>query len=306
MIPLRVYLQNFLCYAEQEFVFEDHPVWLLHGPNGVGKSAVFDAMVYALYAESRRSDSSKNAVADIIRHGAYSMRVEFDFEISGQRYQVWRTRHRGGQPKQGVNQWVPRPANGQSPKPEPPAKVLTGVFTPIRNIHSARDLSEWVATTLGLTYDAFVASVLLRQGAAEKLIDAEKSTRRELFRSFINLDPYIELHDRVKEARANRAADLRQFRAQLNVMPVISDASIADKTAVAQAAEEELHNAKRQKSPPEKGSAMPAPEALEASRKSIQSVLDSAAIRTIQATELERQVGRLKELRVLVPGLSSR
>ena len=75
MIPLRVYIKNYLCHAEQEFRFEEHPVWLLHGPNGVGKSAVFDAMVYALYCKSRRSDDRKNAVGDVIRHGESSMRV---------------------------------------------------------------------------------------------------------------------------------------------------------------------------------------------------------------------------------------
>ena len=52
MIPLRVFLKNFLCHREQEFVFDGHPVWLLHGPNGVGKSAVFDAMAYALFADA--------------------------------------------------------------------------------------------------------------------------------------------------------------------------------------------------------------------------------------------------------------
>src|SRR5262245_43646396 len=127
MIPLRVYLKNFLCHAEQEFRFEDHPVWLLHGPNGVGKSAVFDPMVYALYGESRRSNSRKNAVVDVIRHGEPSMRVEFDLELFGRRFRVWRTRARSGQTKQGVHQW----ANGQ--------------WTPVRNITTDRDLKEWVS-----------------------------------------------------------------------------------------------------------------------------------------------------------------
>src|SRR3954451_20966128 len=105
MIPLRVSLKNFLCYRDQVFEFGDHPVWLLHGPNGVGKSAVFDGMAYALYGESRRSDARKNSVADVIRHGQSSMRVEFDFEVSGDRFQVWRTRSRAGQPKQGCSRW---------------------------------------------------------------------------------------------------------------------------------------------------------------------------------------------------------
>ena len=193
MIPLRVFLKNFLCHAEQEFQFEDHPVWLLHGPNGVGKSAVFDAMVYALYGESRRSDSRKNAVVDVIRHGEASMRVEFDFELSGQRFRVWRARVRSGQTKQGVYQWV----NGQ--------------WTPVRNITSDRDLKQWVSNKLDLTYEAFVTAVLLRQGAAETLIDADKEKRRELFRSLIDLEPYIRLHERVKVRRTEILGCVRQL-----------------------------------------------------------------------------------------------
>src|SRR5262249_34682380 len=146
MIPLRVYLKNFLCHAEQEFRFDEHPVWLLHGPNGVGKSAIFDGMLYALYGESKRNDASKNTVADVIRHGESSMRMEFDFEICGQRYQVWRTRARSGQPKQGVNQWT------------------QGSWSPVRDVNGARELDEWVNRTLGLNYDTFVSAILLRQG----------------------------------------------------------------------------------------------------------------------------------------------
>jgi DNA repair exonuclease SbcCD ATPase subunit len=146
MIPLRVYLKNFLCHGQQEFRFDEHPVWLLHGPNGVGKSAIFDAMLYALYAESKRVEARKNSVADVIRHGEASMRVEFDFEVCGQRYQVWRTRARSGQPKQGVNQWA------------------QGRWTPVRDVNGARELEEWVIRTLGLNYDTFVSAILLRQG----------------------------------------------------------------------------------------------------------------------------------------------
>jgi DNA repair exonuclease SbcCD ATPase subunit len=286
MIPLRVYLKNFLCHAEQEFRFEYHPVWLLHGPNGVGKSAVFDAMVYALYGESRRSDSRRNAVVDVIRHGEQSMRVEFDFELSGQRHRVWRTRARSGQTKQGIHQW----ANGQ--------------WTPVRNITADRDLKEWIANTLDLTYDAFVSAVLLRQGAAETLIDADKEKRRELFRSFIDLEPYIRLHERVKLRRTELSADVRQLSARLSGMAVVTDEQIAEATGTEQTADQELQKAR--------GAAIAARNVLgqariweqhTATRRRIQSDLDAAAGRACHAAELELQVGRLRELRVLVPGL---
>jgi len=287
MIPLRVYLKNFLCHAEQEFRFEEHPVWLLHGPNGVGKSAVFDAMVYALYAESRRSDARKNAVADVIRHGEPSMRVEFDFEIAGQRYQVWRTRARSGQPKQGVNQW------------------MHNNWSPVRDVNGATELNEWVRRTIGLTYETFVTAVLLRQGAAEKLIDAEKDTRRELFRSFIDLDPYIHLHDRVTAARTSLFADVRQFRARLNGMLVVPDDRITAATAAVQTTDQELQKARTLEiaSRDLVGHARAWVQHA-ATKCRIQGELDAAADRTRRAAELEAQVARLQQLRVLVPGLT--
>jgi exonuclease SbcC len=286
MIPLRVYVKNFLCYAEQEFRFEDHPVWLLHGPNGVGKSAVFDAMVYALYAESCRSDARKNAVVDVIRHGEASMRVEFDFEIGGQRYRVWRTRARSGQPKQGVNQW----ANGN--------------WAPVRDVNGAAELKEWVRLTLGLTYETFVSAVLLRQGAAEKLIDAERDTRRELFRSFIDLDPFIDLHERVTTARTGLSAHIRQVRPRLNAMQIISDDQITAATIAAEGADQDLQHARVfEVSVRDLVGHARAWEQLEKTKGRIRGELDAASGRAARGAVLEKQVRRLQHLRVLVPSL---
>ena len=288
MIPLRVYLKNFLCHAEQEFLFDGHPVWLLCGPNGVGKSAVFDAMVYALFAESRRSDSRKNAVADVIRHGRSSMRVEFDFELCGQRYQVWRTRARSGQPKQGANQWI------------------DGAWRPVRDVNSARDLDGWVVRALGLTYDVFVSAVLLRQGAAEKLIDADKDARRELFRSFMDLDPYIQLCTRVTEARAELSAGVRHLRALLIEMAEATDAEIDEAAEAERGCAEALQLARdTENAARDRLGHARVWEGLDAARRRIRGELDAAAYRARRADELQRQVGRLRLLEALVPGLTS-
>ena len=51
MIPQRVTVENFLSYGSPavSFDFDRHPLWILCGPNGTGKSAVFDAITYALF-----------------------------------------------------------------------------------------------------------------------------------------------------------------------------------------------------------------------------------------------------------------
>src|SRR5256714_5573768 len=91
MIPLRLELRNFLSYAE------DHPalslegihVACLSGSNGHGKSALLDAMVWALWGEARGGSRSGD---DLIRHGANEMLVCLEFEMDGSRYRVTRKR----------------------------------------------------------------------------------------------------------------------------------------------------------------------------------------------------------------------
>ena len=289
MIPLRVYLHNFLCHIDQEFLFDGHPVWLLHGPNGVGKSAVFDGIVYALFAESNRREGCRTAVADLIRYGEASMRVEFDFEYRGRRYRVWRTRTRRGQPRQGVGEFLNGDRNAR----------------PIRQVSSARDLEAWVCDTLGLTYDAFVSAVLLRQGAAERLIDADREARRDLFRGIINLDPYIHLHEAVTTARSVLSGEVRALQTLLERMPEVTDEQIAAASAAHAQAEEAWQQARTAENAARNRLAHARIwETLGETCQTIRRQLDAARGRAARAAELAQTIDRLRRLRVVVPALA--
>jgi DNA repair exonuclease SbcCD ATPase subunit len=288
VIPLRVYLENFLCHLKQEFRFDDHPVWLLYGPNGVGKSAVFDAMIYALFGESQRSDAKgrSNSKEDIIRHGAASMSVEFDFEHERRRYRVWRMRPRKGSVKQGVDYW------------------LGDRWTPVPNVNSDRDLKVWVSQTLGLTYETFVSALLLRQGAAEKLIDADKNERREVLRSFIDLDPYLQLWERVKAGRTNLSADVRRLKVQLDGMPFVTDEQVQAAEAAVQATEEQQKAAKSAEAVMRDlvGHARQW-EVHDRERQELEAKLSAAQERLGRANGLKTQMDRLTQLRAFVTPL---
>lgn len=287
MIPLRVYLKNFLCHREQTFCFDGHPVWLLYGDNGVGKSAVFDAMVYALFGEHKRA-SGRNVAADLIRHGESSFRVEFDFDYGGKRYQIWRTRARGGSTKQGVSE------------------LAEGNPVPVRDVNGVRELDAWVSGRLGLNYDHFVSAVLLRQGAAEKLIDADKDARRELFRGILDLEPYLRLHGAVTAARAELTGVVRSLRAALERMPVVADEELAAATQARDDALTAFDNARtaEQAARDRLGYAR-LWEQLDHTCADLRNQLAAAADRAVRASELERAVVRLRELRVVVPALAA-
>src|SRR5213080_2578538 len=89
MIPRRVYLRGFLCYREeQEIDFGGATLWMLAGLNGSGKSAVFDAVTYALFGHHR--GGSQHA-AELINKDADGLQVEFDFVLDGELYRAKRT-----------------------------------------------------------------------------------------------------------------------------------------------------------------------------------------------------------------------
>ena len=51
MIPQRVYMKGFMSYRDETTLsFRGSSLWVLAGRNGAGKSAVFDAMTFALGA----------------------------------------------------------------------------------------------------------------------------------------------------------------------------------------------------------------------------------------------------------------
>src|SRR5262249_15262929 len=141
MIPKRIALKNFLSFGEPaaEFVFADgEPLWVLCGPNGVGKSAVFDAITYALYGQHR---GKKQKAEQLIRHGENGFELEFEFEFAGIEYRVRRTRSRKGRPTQHLmkredGEW--KCVRGNDP---------AGAVT-------ADDIEKWVIETFGLGYEA--------------------------------------------------------------------------------------------------------------------------------------------------------
>src|SRR5438045_6173238 len=89
MIPRRVSLRGFLCYrAEQEIDFAGSTLWMLAGLNGSGKSAIFDAVTYALFGHHR--GGSQHA-AELINKDSDGLAVEFDVLQDGEACRIRRT-----------------------------------------------------------------------------------------------------------------------------------------------------------------------------------------------------------------------
>jgi DNA repair protein SbcC/Rad50 len=206
MIPVRVLLKNFLCYAEtadgqpMEFDFEGSRLWSISGDNGAGKSAIFDAITYTLFGEHRGGAQEDSR---LIRKGAERCEAVFEFRLDGHLYKVRRT---VGRPKGKARQ---EPKTWQAFQLDP----AINDWRPIKETERAAQLNHWVQEKLGLRYETFVASVMLLQGQSDRLIVEPPKTRFNILSGLLDLEPYKRLettaNDRMKEAR-RRAEDLER------------------------------------------------------------------------------------------------
>ena len=87
MIPVKLTMRNFMCYRDNvpPVYFDGIHLACLSGDNGNGKSALIDAMTWALWGKTRAKSDD-----DLIHSGQTETEVEFDFSVGQQTYRVVR------------------------------------------------------------------------------------------------------------------------------------------------------------------------------------------------------------------------
>src|SRR5262245_22519225 len=130
-----------MSYRERvEFSFADAPIWVLSGPNGAGKSAVFDAITFALYGTHRGTGSREATQIQLLNHQVDRIRIEFDFQLDSDVYQIVRTVSR-----QGRSTYKILHLRG----PNPPNRNRAGELLE-RDTDSERGFNAWILRRLGL------------------------------------------------------------------------------------------------------------------------------------------------------------
>jgi DNA repair exonuclease SbcCD ATPase subunit len=232
MIPTRVGLQDFLTYAAEDggpvvLDFDGALLWSIGGDNGAGKSAIFDAVTYTLYGEHRGGKQHDNR---LIRKGATTAKVSFEFRQAGRRYKVERTVTR---------------KTGRSGKPRPDAKSVHAAvwddaeqaWIAVPDTDRATELERWVRSLLGMGFETFRSSVLLRQGEADRLLTARPNERFKVLAGLIDLRVYQRL-ERLADQRRRRAGDAAEQREQqLAGLEAVTDEDVAEAATALQAAE---------------------------------------------------------------------
>lgn len=208
MIPVRVYVEGFLCYREGvEFTFDGSPLWVLTGDNGVGKSSVFDAMRFALYGMNR---DSKRSYSDLINHDSDKLVVEFDFVVNEDLYRIKRTAN---------NKRASRQAFHISGPNAPYDRKNTQAIT---NTDSDEGFKAWVSETIGLEDKHFTSSVLLQQDKSDKLLNLTPAERHTVLTELVDLSAYVQLEDRAKKKHRCYKNNAENYQSQLQSLPTVS------------------------------------------------------------------------------------
>ena len=195
MIPANLKIRNFMPYRGEipTFSFNGIHTACICGDNGNGKSALIDAITWALWGKSRAKSDD-----DLITLGEKDMEVEFDFFIGEQLYRVIRKHSR---PKSSR-------ASGQSSLDlfianNDSFNVITG-DTKIKT-------QQKVISLLNMDYDTFINSAFLRQGHADEFTKQPPAKRKEVLSNILGLSLYDRLEERAKELARQQQIEKTQL-----------------------------------------------------------------------------------------------
>ena len=199
MIPIRLSVRNFMCYRDNvpPLNFGGIHTTSICGSNGHGKSALIDAMTWALWGQTRaRRDD------DLIHTGETEVAVEFDFAVGEQVYRIIR---RHSRPRS-------RRASGQTIL-ELQIATEDG-FRPITG-NTIHETQQKIIDTLHMDYPTFTNSAYLRQGHADEFTTSNPARRKQVLANILGLSFYDGLETRAKELARQRETEKEQLESTI-------------------------------------------------------------------------------------------
>ena len=242
MIPLKLQVKNFLSYGSeiQTIEFGTYPLICLSGKNGHGKSALLDAITWALWGQARKISGIAKADQGLLRLGQTQMMVCLDFECAGQQYRIKREYMQTyGKPVAVLEFGLLDAAQDR--------------FVPLTD-KTIRDTQHKIDQTLHLTYDGFINSAFLRQGQANEFSKKSPKERKEVLGAILGLDQYENIRrlasERIKQANTYKQHLLTlntKLEQELSHAPVINQklADISQKQVDLHGSEQTMSTTKR-------------------------------------------------------------
>jgi len=183
MIPVFLRLENFMSHARSVVDFSQFDAALIVGShdgdtdvsNGVGKTAIFSAIVWCLYNKCRFRKKEK-----VVKRGRNGCAVEFVFNLDGTQYKV-------------VRKLGKRSGSSEVTFHESGSGGWKDITCDTPTLTSRK-----IMETVGVNYDTFVNSVYFRQNDLSLFATATASERKEVLKDLLQIGIWDRLKDNAK------------------------------------------------------------------------------------------------------------
>jgi len=176
-----------MCYRDDvpPLYFDGFHVACLCGDNGNGKSALLDAITWALWGKTRAKSDD-----DLIHVEEKEMEVEFEFSVGVNRYRILRKRTKGRMKQAGQSILELQIKTPQD-------------FSPITG-NTINETQQKIIEILRMDYNTFINSAMLRQGHADEFSTKRPAERKEVLSNILGLSLYDDLEKMAREYRKER------------------------------------------------------------------------------------------------------
>jgi len=201
MIPISLSLRNFMCYTDPApLSFESIHTACISGNNGNGKSAIIDAITWALWGQARAGSDD-----ELIHTGRSDMAVEFDFALGQQRYRIIRKRSKPKTQKSAGQTLLEM----QLATPDG-YKALTG--------DTVSQTQQKIIQLLHMDYDTFINSAFIRQGHADEFTKKRPGERKQVLGNILQLSVYDELESLARDKTREQENLTAQLEMVINTL----------------------------------------------------------------------------------------
>lgn len=174
----RLYAHDFKQLQEVELFFPDAGRILVQGKNEAGKSTLFEAIFFALFAQALSTEGGSKALDDLISYEQEKARVELDLAVGERLFKITRTLVRAKS-----NKWE--------------LDIVRADGT-IETVRGNKPVNDRLVAELGFDAEALLNTCFVEQKKLEKLEGMSKTKREESLSKLLNLEGLLELEDTLK------------------------------------------------------------------------------------------------------------
>ena len=184
---LSVGMNRFNKYSQLSVVNFDQQFTSIEGPTGAGKSSVLDTITFSLFGKNSRTDVHAK-MEDVVKDGGYAY---VEFEKNGNHYRVKRGRMNDG------SSFIELKINGD------------------RFHGNIKAINPEIIRIVGMDYDAFVASSIIRQNEMTLFSSSTPAKRLERLQRLFHLNVFEKALDKAKDDRKRIENEITNLKGEI-------------------------------------------------------------------------------------------